>query len=55
MVLHTADLQRSEFVRAADSAEISPNILLHIRREPAFAVFGGEDDVDVQRGERIWP
>ena len=48
MVLHAANLQRGEFVRATDSAGITPDILLHIRREPAFAVFGGENDVDVQ-------
>ena len=48
MVLDAANLERGEFVRAANSAKITPDILLHIRREPAFAILGGENDVDVQ-------
>ena len=51
IIVHAANLQRGEFVRAANSAEITPDLICHIRREPAFMVFGGEDDVDVQRSE----
>jgi hypothetical protein len=53
MIVHAAHLQRGEFVCAANSARITPDILLHIRHEPAFAVFGGENDVHVQRRERV--
>jgi hypothetical protein len=53
MIVHTANLQRGEFVRAAKFRQGTPDILVHIRREPAFAIFGGENDVGVQRGERV--
>jgi hypothetical protein len=48
MIIHAAHLQRGEFVCAANSVRITPDILLHIRREPASAILDGENDVDVQ-------
>jgi hypothetical protein len=53
MVVKAADLKCFQTMRAANATEVAPDVFFDIGRQPGIAVLGGEDDVDVEGGERI--
>ncbi len=47
VILHAADVQRFHLVRSTNTTHVTPNALFDLRSNPAFAILGGEDDVQV--------
>ena len=50
VIFNAADAQCLHVVVAGDSAEVGPDARLNVRRDPAFATLGAEDDVVMQSG-----